>query len=224
MLKRLVKKLVIHVFPDSRKARVVLELPKMRTWRRQHADCCQFSDRQDLCQYVHSEIVGDGPLDYLEFGVFRGQSLKFWMELNQHADSRFFGFDTFAGLPEDWLNFGSGVSKDFNRSGIPPEITDHRIDFVKGLFQDTLDGFLAVYEPRPPVILYIDADLYSSALYVLTRCHHLLVPGTVVLFDEFASILHEFRALEDYSASYRRGYNVLGVVGADCDQIAIRMR
>jgi len=50
----------------------------------------------------------------------------------------------------------------------------------------------------------------------------------VVLFDEFSSMLHEFRALEDYCSAFRRDYEVVGVVGRGAytsyfPQIAIRM-
>jgi O-methyltransferase len=58
-------------------------------------------------------------------------------------------------------------------------------------------------------VLHIDSDLHSSAIYVLTRMDHLIRPGTIIIFDEFASALHEFRALDDYCRAYRRNVTPL---------------
>src|SRR5690349_21597396 len=62
-----------------------------------------FSDRFQLYEYVHGKLAGNEPVDYLEFGVFQGTSIRKWISLNPHPKSRFFGFDTFEGLPEPWV-------------------------------------------------------------------------------------------------------------------------
>jgi hypothetical protein len=46
-------------------------------------------DRNALYEYIHKNHVGGSAIDYLEFGVFEGESIKKWMELNAHQDSRF---------------------------------------------------------------------------------------------------------------------------------------
>ena len=57
--------------------------------------CPEFPGRIDL--YQHIALLTDGPIDYLEFGVWQGASIRSWLELNRHPDSRFVGFDTFEG-------------------------------------------------------------------------------------------------------------------------------
>jgi hypothetical protein len=62
---------------------------------------------------------------------------------------------------------------------------------------------------RSSRFLNIDRDLYSSALYCLTKLDAVVASGTIIVFDEFGSVLHEFRAVHDYLASYRRKFRVI---------------
>ena len=52
-------------------------------------------DRRSLFAHINDATAKDNPIDYLEFGVFRGASLKIWLDVNQNPESRFFGFDSF---------------------------------------------------------------------------------------------------------------------------------
>ena len=58
-------------------------------------------------------------IDYLEFGVYRGASIRAWVGLSAHKESRFIGFDSFEGLPERWSgSLGAGA---FDAGGNIPE-------------------------------------------------------------------------------------------------------
>ena len=59
---------------------------------------------------------------------------------------------------------------------------------------------------------------------MLTRLNALLVPGTIVLFDEFSSVLNEFQALENYCSAYEREYDVIASAWHYFGHLAIRMR
>lgn len=182
------------------------------------------ANRESLYRYVHQEILGNPELDYIEFGVYRGESLLQWLILNSHTGSRFYGFDTFTGLPERWQKFSDVIEeKAFDAGGVVPSFTDTRVTFYKGLFQETLPGFLRDYRAVRPLVIHIDCDLYSASLYALTQIDSIAKPGTVLIFDEFPSLLHEFRALEDYCSAYMRSYEVVGTTQHNV-QIAIRMR
>src|ERR1700712_3448156 len=50
---------------------------------------------------VATEKLDSTPINYLEFGVADGYSFHWFMKEMQHPESRFNGFDTFTGLPED---------------------------------------------------------------------------------------------------------------------------
>jgi hypothetical protein len=183
-------------------------------WTAAHPIPVLFTSRESLYAATHAAL-NCSRIDYLEFGVYRGRSLRHWLDINTDPESRFFGFDSFAGLPEAWE---TGVARRrpsgaFNTGGRVPKVDDPRVKFVTGWFQETLDQFLTGYQPRPPVIVHLDSDLYSSTLYCLTMLNRALPVGSVLIFDEFCHPDHEFRAFVDYTAAYRRGYRLLGTVG-----------
>jgi hypothetical protein len=220
------KSTVARVGVDNTRLDVLFNLAKVETWRREHvpADCPVFDLRTDMYDYLQAKHIGTDPIDYLEFGVYEGGSIARWAELNTHEDSRFVGFDTFEGLPEQWQRINDKMQRStFDTGGAVPQIADDRVEFVKGLFQDTLGAFLASFQPRSRLVMHCDADLYSSTLYALTKCDDLLVPGSIVIFDEFSSVLNEFSALADYCSAYRRSYEVIGATSEYFAQIAIRM-
>jgi len=171
-------------------------------------DAPMLHDRDALFPFLDDKL-GPDPITYLEFGVQRGNSMRKWVGLNQHPDSTFHGFDTFEGLPEDWnARWPKGS---FSTNGVTPDIDDPRVKFHKGLFQDTLRPFLAEQgEFGSRLVINMDADLYSSTLYVLCELDRVMPAGTVILFDEFQSYLHEFRAWHDYSTAYGRTFTFLG--------------
>ena len=130
----------------------------------------------------------------LEFGVFRGSSLEVIAEGRGRRDV--YGFDSFQGLPEDYRpHVRAGA---FATDGLP-DVTG--AELVVGWFQDTLPGFLAVH-PGPVHLLHVDGDLYSSAVTVLEHVGPRLVPGSVVVFDEFFNFpgweQHEYRAWQEH--------------------------
>jgi hypothetical protein len=178
------------------------------TWLRAQRDVPAFDDIIDFSKAI-ADFVGPGPIDYLEFGVSSGTSIRRWADINTDEWSRFVGFDSFEGLPEDW---GKKSPKGaYSVNGRIPVTTDPRISFVKGWFQDSLPDFLASFSIRSQLIVHIDADLYSSAAYALAKLDPLLKPGTIVIFDEYSSVLHEFRAWLDHQKAFLRSSRCIAV-------------
>jgi hypothetical protein len=147
------------------------------------------------------------PVNYLEFGVADGFSFNWWMEKNLHADSRFYGFDTFTGLPED---FGPYKKGHFN-SGKQPTLTDSRGKFYQGLFQQTLPPFLRNFVDDKRKVIMLDADLFSSTLFTLTSLAPFLKKGDIILFDEFVVPTHEYLAYQQFIESYYIKLELIGV-------------
>lgn len=204
------KILFSKLLPDSEKLRYLFWLPKLHTFHRKYGrNSAILSSRNQLYTYINNYISNQA-ISYFEFGVFQGASIRYWTRLNDNKNSGFYGFDTFSGLPESWNNFTGGLEKGtFDTKGQVPDIKDERVSFYKGLFQDTLPDFLEEFNSDRQLVINIDADLYSSTLYVLTMSHRILKKGSIVLFDEFSSVLHEFRAFEDYCMAYGVSFEVL---------------
>ncbi len=166
------------------------------------------NNRYDLFNHVIESEQIDA-IDYLEFGVSTGQSFRWWMDRLKNEATRFYGFDTFSGLPEDWGPFKKGAMANNNEA---PNIEGTRHQFYQGLFQQTLPTFLKTYEGNRRKIIHMDADLYSATLYTLLTMNDFIKPGDIIFFDEFNVPMHEFKALEAYIASTYREYEVLGGV------------
>jgi O-methyltransferase len=189
---------------------------------RENAGSARFANREEMYRHLNEKHFGAGTqaIDYFEFGVFEGKSMALWSALNSHPASRFFGFDSFEGLPETWNRKRSVGS--YSAHGKVPASDDARVEFISGWFQKSLPFFLASHEPKNPILMNNDSDLYSSTLYALTAMNGLLLPGTIVIFDEFYDPLHEYRALCDYSAAYMRKFEIIAATG-NFTQVAVRI-
>jgi hypothetical protein len=168
-----------------------------------------FVKREELWDLA-CDRIGNRPLTYLEFGVWEGYSIKYFAEKVGDSRARFFGFDSFEGLPEDWGAFQKGS---YTNHGRIPETDDARIKFVKGWFQETLPDFFAqtsLDDPEGALIVHYDADLYSSTLYCLSLVDALKTPY-LAIFDEFTG--HETRALQNYHQAFGAKIEFLGRTG-----------
>ena len=178
-----------------------------------------YNKRYDLYSYIIEKENLNSNIDYFEFGVFQGKSFKWWTKQIQHKDARFYGFDTFTGLPEDWGTFKKG---DLANNNMIPEIDDTRNEFFQGLFQQTLPKFLKKYDGTKRKVILMDADLYSSTAYVLQAMSNYLKEGDILFFDEFNVPEHEFKAFTEWVEINYLKYKVLGAVN-NYYQVAIML-
>jgi hypothetical protein len=174
-------------------------------WYQHHWD---YTRRFKLYEAIgQAESLFTGSIDYFEFGVCGGFSFKWWLEHNTNAASRFYGFDTFEGLPESFGSFEKGSMAVSLESLM---IRDTRAAFYKGLFQETLIPFLATYQSNRKKLIHLDADLFSSTLFSLSQLYRFLNDGDILLFDEFAVPKHEFMAFKIFTESFYINYEVIG--------------
>ena len=113
----------------------------------------------------------------LEFGVRFGKSINF---IAQHTGRQVHGFDSFEGLPEAWDHFEAGV---YSTGGRLPEVASN-VRLHAGWFSDTLPAF--VNEHAGPVrFMNVDCDIYSSTKTIFELLGDRIVPGTIIVFDEY---------------------------------------
>ena len=169
-----------------------------------------YSKRYLLYEAVRQHVnENETPINYMEFGVCGGDSFNWWLTNAKNEHNLYWGFDTFEGLPESW-----GVFRKGDMNAAVPEINDKRGQFIQGLFQDTLPEFIHKnpFDLNRRNIIHLDADLFSSTIYVLTSLSPHLKKGDILLFDEFSVPNHEFFALKIYLQSYYVKVKLLGGV------------
>lgn len=130
---------------------------------------------------------------YLEFGVAGGESMRYWSGHLKSPYARLHGFDSFDGMPE---TDGVWIKGQFSSGGRVPEIVDSRVSFHKGWFDQTLPEFRV--PDHDLLILNLDADLYSSTIYVLRQLRQHIRPGSYLYFDEMNHPNHEQRAFQEF--------------------------
>jgi O-methyltransferase len=170
-----------------------------------------FPHRFDLYSAVNDQL-GNQAICYLEFGVWRGESLRKWTQIHSNPGSRFYGFDSFEGLPEDWQHVGATTTKAaFDLNGNLPIFDDARVGLVKGWFQHTIGPFLREHPITHPLVIHNDSDLHSSTLYTLAMLDSYIQPGDIIIFDEYNSPLNEYLAWKEYQKAFMRTSKCIGM-------------
>jgi hypothetical protein len=86
--------------------------------------------------------------------------------------------------------------------------------------------FKAKFGDTPLQLLHVDCDLYSSAVTILTTLKNNIVPGTVIIFDEYINYpgweLDEFRAWQEHVAKHEIKYEYIGRVSRH-QKVAVRV-
>ena len=131
---------------------------------------------------------------YLEFGVFKGESANYFSKFV----NKFYCFDGFEGLKDDWA--GTDAPKGtFNLDKKIPKLNSN-IEPIVGWVEDTLDDFLKKHNPKINFI-HLDMDTYSSTKFTLEKLKPYLVKNAIILFDELYNYVGwengEYKALNE---------------------------
>jgi hypothetical protein len=121
--------------------------------------------------------------------------MRYWSRVLKHPGTILHGFDSFEGLPEKGGLWAKGQ---FSTDGKIPQIDDPRVRFFKGWFNDVLPTYSL--PPHETLVINMDADLYSSTIYVLRHLRPQIKSGTFIYFDEMNHMEHEPRALDEFMA------------------------
>lgn len=131
--------------------------------------------------------------DFVEVGVYKGGSAIALAEVAREQNRRLFLFDTFYGIPlrgpEDTHKVGDfgDTSLEAVRAAIPDAIIVQGI-FPYSLTEGTLDRV---------AIAHIDVDQYTSTLFAAQALEHFMVPGGVMIFDDYDVLAGAKLAVEE---------------------------
>ena len=218
--KRLLRSLMMHPCA-SQLALKSLYSGRWGWWIRDHDCAATFDHPEGIHKFLIALPELQGPINYLEFGVHQGRSLRWWVEGNRDSRSTFVGFDSFEGLPEHWMDgFGKGH---FSTGGQPPQIDDPRCSFAVGWFNQTLPPRVEnLTLVSAPTVIHADGDLYSSTMVVLFGLAAKIKIGDILILDDFSDSLNVFRAFLDFLSAYPIGYELIAK-GERYTRVALRV-
>ncbi len=95
-------------------------------------------------------------------------------------------------------------AQDYDAAKVNKKAIDayERATFYKGLFQQTLPGFIKKFDNSRRNVIMLDADLFSATLYALSSLAPYLKKDDIIFFDEFVVPTHEFKAYQDFITSH----------------------
>ncbi|MCB1511325.1 MAG: class I SAM-dependent methyltransferase [Hyphomicrobiaceae bacterium] len=174
-----------------------------------------FDTPRELMRYALSLVTLEGIV--AEFGVNEGGTITFIAK--QLRGRKVHGFDSFEGLPEDWSGNKMHAGY-FNRQGKLPRVPSN-VELHAGWFDKSLPKFVAANEGAA-AFLHVDCDLYSSTVTIFDTFADRIVPGTVIVFDEYFNYpnwqRHEHKAFEEFRAKSGLDFDY---VGYSIQQIAV---
>jgi len=169
---------------------------------------------------------------YLEFGVWKGESL---IDIKNNAlkNHKVYGFDSFIGLPEDWIDINSEIVAEKRHFDLDSNIPNiEGVVFFEGFFEETIPKYKK--EAESICFLHVDCDLYSSTKIVLNELEEYIVPNTIIVFDEWCYNHDknyndgEQKAFFEWAQEYNREYEFLNFLpdtdsSGDVEQKTVRI-
>lgn len=139
------------------------------------------------------------PGDIVECGVSTGHGILFFALLSELSATKrsIWGFDSFAGFPasrepdtksdgsfqvkqKDYASPPEMVLKVLSDGRVSPEYVAESVRLVRGFFHKTVRTFDAKI-----AVLHLDCDLYDSYIECLRSLYDKVVPGGIIMFDEY---------------------------------------
>lgn len=177
-----------------------------------------FTTPKDLMSHALTLVPKTGLI--AEFGVNSGGSINF---IAKRLPGRaIHGFDSFEGLPENWSG-NQMAAGFFSRRGKMPKVAPN-VTLHRGWFSDSLPKF-TTGTSDPVALLHVDCDLYSSTVSIFEHLGDRLVPGSLIVFDEYFNYpawqMHEHKAFREFLARTGR---TCSYVAYSYSQVLVVMR
>ena len=215
--------------------------------RNVHAASITFTSFESLatlaicCKYISkNEIEGD----FVEAGVWRGGS-SVVAKLMLQGNRKYYLFDTFAGMTEpsvDDARLGSGSSQDVMQKWVESSQDNvsswdfASLDEVKGNFKkfDALDDSVifvvgdvrkTLHSPNLPAsvsLLRLDTDFYDSTLVELEVMWPKLVPGGILILDDYGHWDGARKAVDHYFTTIGESSLLMIPIGGGAGRVVVK--
>jgi hypothetical protein len=156
------------------------------------------------------------PGQVVECGVFKGVSLlqlaTFRRLLESDDSRRIVGFDAFGPFPgthdaadtafvEQWeRNAGSGIPVDELRAVLRHKAFDN-VELVPGDVLETVPRYAAEHPELKIALLHVDVDVYAPTRCALEQLYDRVVPGGIVMLDDYPTVAGATRAVDEFFAA-----------------------
>ncbi|MEP1385361.1 MAG: TylF/MycF/NovP-related O-methyltransferase [Paraglaciecola sp.] len=166
-----------------------------------------------LAHYELYKLITHLPGHIFEFGIHKGNSLiRFatFRELMESPYSRkIYGFDTFTSFPKtdseadnQFIDMfaeeaGKPISKEELMACLAAKNL-HNIELVEGNILQTLPAFIASKPETKAALIHIDVDVYQPSKLILEEMVKRLVPGGLIVLDDYGTVEGETRAVDEF--------------------------
>lgn len=175
---------------------------------------------------LYKSILGL-PGHVVELGVYKGASLirlaTFRNALENDFSRQIIGFDAFGKFPRqnlashNDLDFirgfedagGDGLSVDeltnvFRRKGFK------NVTLVEGNVFETIPHYLSDHPETRITLLHLDMDVKEPTVFALNELYDRVVPGGIIVFDDYNSVAGETEAVDEFAAQKKLQLQKLG--------------
>jgi hypothetical protein len=170
-----------------------------------------------LAHYELYKSIVELPGHVVELGVYKGASLirlaTFRNALENDFSRQIIGFDAFGKFPREKLGLendlrfingfeeagGNGLSVEessniFRRKGF------QNVMLVKGNIFATLPQYLQAHPETRIALLHLDMDVKEPTVFALEQLYERIVPGGLIVFDDYNSVAGETEAVDEFAA------------------------
>lgn len=156
------------------------------------------------------------PGHVVECGVFKGTSLVRWASYREVLESphsrRIVGFDTFGAFPETayaddqalrerFIAAAGGMSLSAEEL---QQVLAHKglrnVELVAGDILETVPRYVETHPAFKIALLHIDTDIYEPAKAALETFYDRIVPGGLLVLDDYGIFPGETKAVDEFFA------------------------
>jgi Macrocin-O-methyltransferase (TylF) len=133
---------------------------------------------------IEEGVVGD----FVELGVYKGNSAKILCEIAKRDNRRTILFDTFSGFDEADVGIGNrSMEKAFSDTSLEAVqrfVGEDKVVYAQGRFPETIDKL-----PKPMRIslAHLDCDLYQPMKAGLQAFYSIMSPGGIFIIHDYSS-------------------------------------